>query len=626
MLYWLIKNCAKKDKIKGWLKVASTVVRCCVVILIGFGALLNSAQAQDAGPESQARAIAPEPRARSYEWMSLAQWYRTHADQIEQAQSAQADVLFLGDSITASWEWGPEQTALFDKYFGSYKTANFAIGGDRAENLLWRLQNGLRGKLEPKVVVSLIGVNNIGQTQQSPATINATIAAVVDQIHDNYPQAQILLLGVLPFGADPAAPTRKQVEQLNQYLSQLDERDYLSYYDFGAQFIDQNGRIPATIMADELHLTPAGLDRFAQVLAPKIDYALDQYGRQSQWVVATDPKIEIMGRYAVQGKNQVLIGFPGVSLDVHFNAKKVSLLAQAEGEVYFDVLLDGIFYRTIEIAKKPQKIALFEATNAAPHHLKLIKRTETWQGRVSVMGIEVRDGDLLEPPALPARKLLIIGDSISCGEGVARPAPSANSSCDKQPLWWDAKNSYGYKLAAALDAQVQLVCYGGRGLVRDWEGKTEPLNVPEVYQSAVPLEPEALPWQQQDYQADLILAMIGTNDFSQSAGEPPAKTEYTQRYLSFLKQLLADHPQAQIVITDGPMLTNEDQNTQHKSLLLEYLYQAKSLSKSERVHVIPTRTISGDSCDDHPNAAAHQTLAEDFEPLVRNIMGWAEQP
>jgi hypothetical protein len=35
-----------------------------------------------------------------------------------------------------------------------------------------------------------------------------------------------------------------------------------------------------------------------------------------------------------------------------------------------------------------------------------------------------------------------------------------------------SRASYGMLMAKQLNAQVQLVCYGGRGLVRTWDGKT----------------------------------------------------------------------------------------------------------------------------------------------------------
>ena len=68
-----------------------------------------------------------------------ANFLKTHEGFVAIAKAGGVDVLFLGDSITAGWRGSKE---IWDKSFGGYKTANFGIGGDRTEHVLWRLENG----------------------------------------------------------------------------------------------------------------------------------------------------------------------------------------------------------------------------------------------------------------------------------------------------------------------------------------------------------------------------------------------------------------------------------------------------------------------------------------------------
>ena len=82
------------------------------------------------------------------------------------AQQGGIDLLFLGDSITEMWP-----ADAFEANFGRYDPANFGIGGDKTQNLLWRLRNGAVGQLDPKVVVLMIGVNNFGLGDDTPEDV-----------------------------------------------------------------------------------------------------------------------------------------------------------------------------------------------------------------------------------------------------------------------------------------------------------------------------------------------------------------------------------------------------------------------------------------------------------------------
>jgi hypothetical protein len=104
----------------------------------------------------------PTKRYINYDWMSVSAWEKMHAEDVVVAQYDQVDVLFVGDSITAGWDW-----SIWEKNFKPLKAANFAIGGDNTGNLLWRLQHGAIGNIQPKLIVLLIGVNNVGALRQT---------------------------------------------------------------------------------------------------------------------------------------------------------------------------------------------------------------------------------------------------------------------------------------------------------------------------------------------------------------------------------------------------------------------------------------------------------------------------
>ena len=102
-------------------------------------------------------------------------------------------VAAFGDSITQGWggAWdGAPFNVAWKKHFGELKTINLGIGGDRIENILWRLDHGALDGASPKVIVLMIGVNNAPLVQANgvPATgapVGGGAGAVVEgQVQD----------------------------------------------------------------------------------------------------------------------------------------------------------------------------------------------------------------------------------------------------------------------------------------------------------------------------------------------------------------------------------------------------------------------------------------------------------
>jgi lysophospholipase L1-like esterase len=189
-----------------------------------------------------------------------------HQAQVEIAKRGDIDVLFTGDSITDWWDSEREPfagKAVFDKYFGSWKIANFGIAGDTTQGLLYRLQNGEGQGFSPKAVMLLIGVNNT--RSNSPGEIAEGIGAVVLQLQQNFPAAKILLLGIFP-SQQAGSPLRRDIAYINDKISQLHDGDKVHYLDISDVFLDAAGNIPAELMSDALHPTTKGYELWAEAV------------------------------------------------------------------------------------------------------------------------------------------------------------------------------------------------------------------------------------------------------------------------------------------------------------------------------------------------------------------------
>ncbi|WP_162926336.1 GDSL-type esterase/lipase family protein [Teredinibacter purpureus] len=213
---------------------------------------------------------AAAPRTVEFEWMSISTWHQKHDVNVTQAEKGDADILFIGDSITEGWTWGENQQ-IFDATFGQYKTANFGIGGDQTQHVLWRLRNGESGNLNPKLTVLLIGTNNFGHSHHTPSQVAEGVTGIINELKTAFPSTKILLIGVYPFDHLATSESRVKVAKTNQLIAQLNDNQTIFYYDFGSLFINERGNIPQSLMSDYLHPSNDGYALLATKLGPIVD-------------------------------------------------------------------------------------------------------------------------------------------------------------------------------------------------------------------------------------------------------------------------------------------------------------------------------------------------------------------
>jgi lysophospholipase L1-like esterase len=197
-----------------------------------------------------------------------------HEGFVEIARKGDIDLLLDGDSITDFWQQGEENKAMFDKYFGAIKTANFAISGDTTQGVLWGLKNGEGQGFQPKAIMLMIGTNNTGGTNNAGTLTAAEIAegvgAVVLEMRNDFPQAKILLLAIFPRGL-PGDSVRDKIAEINRIIAKLDDQRHVFYLDIGPKFLDEKGYfLPDTFRPDNLHPIAKGYDIWGTAVKDKL--------------------------------------------------------------------------------------------------------------------------------------------------------------------------------------------------------------------------------------------------------------------------------------------------------------------------------------------------------------------
>lgn len=190
----------------------------------------------------------------------VVRWFwPTHLRNVERRKAGKIDLVFLGDSITQGWPGD-----IFGKYYGKLNAVNFGCVGDKIQNLLMRLE-GDDGELKgttPKVVVLLIGINNMGDN--TPAEIAYGIDNMVKRLTRECPKAKILVLGILPtrYGSSD------KMKATNKLIAKLDDGKSVRFFDMGPKFMDNDGKALEGVHSDGIYLTRKGYEIWAETMNP----------------------------------------------------------------------------------------------------------------------------------------------------------------------------------------------------------------------------------------------------------------------------------------------------------------------------------------------------------------------
>jgi beta-glucosidase len=194
-------------------------------------------------------------------WLKL---HETHVKAV-QANPGPLDVLLVGDSITI--QWGES----WQKHFPNRKAVNIGIGGDKTQNVLWRLDHGGVEGLQPQSIVLMIGNNNMFFTPETGIEAAAQgIEMCVKNLREKFPEATIIVAKILPAHA-PGSRFYEDIKKTNAALDplKLEQDPQIKLLDLWTDFTQADGTIkPDLFTPDKIHLSPAGYAVYAERLKP----------------------------------------------------------------------------------------------------------------------------------------------------------------------------------------------------------------------------------------------------------------------------------------------------------------------------------------------------------------------
>ncbi len=243
------------------------------------------------------------------------------------------------------------------------------------------------------------------------------------------------------------------------------------------------------------------------------------------------------------------------------------------------------------------------------HKVKVVKINESMLNMLSVKTLETdSNGKFLPPPSLPTRKIEFIGDSITCGYGNIPPYNLPELTAEIE----DGTQTYGYFLTEKFNTDSRFVCVSGAPVYRNYLGGIGDFFKRYAWNDYN----DDVAYDFSSWTPDLVIVNLGTNDTGAQGSTTAEFLSGARKWLNFIRE---KYPKAKILWAYGAM--NQD-NVQRIQDTVKYFNDNGDKNIYFQKLTLMDGAIDGVGGGGHPTVATHKKLAEELEPIIKQIMGW----
>lgn len=331
-------------------------------------------------------------------------------------------------------------------------------------------------------------------------------------------------------------------------------------------------------------------------------------------VNADDSRIVYVGRTAC-ADGAVSFDWSGVTARVAFTGTRLSVKSSDTHVNYFNVWIDKPAVAKEDFVIKTegdQDIEIAKGLKKGAHTVILQKRTEGEQGTVTFKSF-VTDGEFTQAQKVKDRVIEFIGDSYSCGYGTeaadrSEPFRAAEENCNL---------SYDCIIGRYFDADVNLICHSGLGLVRNYNENKKYTTMTEKYSQIYDMHSEEA-WtpDMASYKPDIVVIYLGTNDFSVS--RQPSLEVWCSTSVKLLRKIRDFYGE------EIPILCVASDAS---DVLGDYVRQAVERCGMANVAWTSIQKSAHNDTSDlgaswHPNYAGMRKVASCMIPYISTLTGW----
>ena len=193
---------------------------------------------------SSITSLSPTPRNGKHGWYDQ---FRKHNLLLNKSKDK---LLIIGDSLISNFSHYPE---IWRKYFSNHGALDFSIAGDKAQNILWRVNNlHFFSNLNLKYIFILCGTNNIDHN--SPKSIASIIISTGLEFQKKSHRFQVVVTQLLPRGHKHSR-RREIINTVNKLLKFQCLNNGFYFLEFKSNWLSNDDSLNMEFFYDDyLHL------------------------------------------------------------------------------------------------------------------------------------------------------------------------------------------------------------------------------------------------------------------------------------------------------------------------------------------------------------------------------------
>src|SRR3954470_4409909 len=245
-----------------------------ILVIALFGAFTSLAAQPSADPCADTKTKLTQAENRLKDWPQLSRYHDANS-KLSPAAKNEARVVFMGDSITDSW-----QNPKFGGFFPGSPYVDRGISGQTTPQMLIRFRPDVI-ELNPKAVLILAGTNDIaGNTgPMTDEEIEGNLQSMADLAKAH--GIKVVLASITPTSAyhtiargTPQTTARPlaRIKAINDWMRAYAAANGCVYLDYFSAMVDDAGVMRAALTDDDLHPNAAGY----AIMAPLAEAAIQR--------------------------------------------------------------------------------------------------------------------------------------------------------------------------------------------------------------------------------------------------------------------------------------------------------------------------------------------------------------